>query len=210
MVLWPPSGHSSPAPCSSPDALSGARIRTLLWTRLWSPVDLLGKSPPDLGNTPNPVDSGPPFVHHASHAEHGEGILNRRTDQPNGTGAQAPVESGGSRTWESPQSVFGEDRNHAGPARDQRFGHRHTGVEAGRDDGMPSGGPSDHPDGAPTGTGPLPVTPPPTGDGVDRRWDRTRSARSIGSLRRRRASGRHGGPGFPREPVGELGSGTER
>ena len=140
----------------------------------------------------------------------GEEIRNRRTDQPDGTGALAPAKRGGSRTWGSLQSVFGEDRNHAGPARDQRFGYRHMGVEAGRDDEKPPGGPSNHPDGTPAGPGPPLVTPPPTGDGVDRRWDRTRSARSIGSLRRRRASERHDGPRFPREPVVESGTGTKR
>jgi len=88
--------------------------------------------------------------------------------------------------------VFGEDRNHAGPERDQRFGHRHTGVEAGRDDEEPSGKPSGHPDEAPTGTGPLPVAPPPTGDGVDRRWNPDRGAESIGSLHSRRAKEWHG------------------
>jgi len=64
--------------------------------------------------------------------------------------------------------VFGEDRNHAGPIlreRNQRFGHRHRGVEVGRDDEEPSGNESDWPDEAPAGTGPSQVTPAPTGTG---------------------------------------------
>lgn len=75
---------------------------------------------------------------------------------------------GGAGPWGSPRIVFGEDRNHAGPLlreRNQRFGHRHRGVEVGRDDEEPSGDESDRPDEAPAGTGPSQVTPAPTGTG---------------------------------------------
>ena len=82
---------------------------------------------------------------------------------PNGTGAQAPVAGGGSRPWGSPQGVFGEDRNHAGTERDQRFGHRHKGVEVGRSGVEPSGEAPDRPDETPTGTGPPQVIPTLTG-----------------------------------------------
>ena len=82
---------------------------------------------------------------------------------PNGTGAQAPVAGGGSRPWGSPQGVFGEDRNHAGTERDQRFGHRHKGVEVGRSGVEPSGEAPGRPDETPTGTGPPQVIPTLTG-----------------------------------------------
>ena len=97
------------------------------------------------------------------HAEHGKGIRNRRTDQPNGTGAQAPVTGGGPRPWGSPRGVFGEDRNHAGTERNQRFGHRHKGVEAGRGGDEPSGEEPNRPSETPTGTRPPQVIPTPTG-----------------------------------------------
>ena len=47
----------------------------------------------------------------------------------------------------------------------QRFGHRHRGVEAGRDGEPPSGDRPERPDEVPAGTGPSQVTPEPTGTG---------------------------------------------
>ena len=67
------------------------------------------------------------------------------------------------RPWGSPRGVFGEDRNHAGTERDQRFGHRHKGVEAGRSGDEPSGEEPNRPGETPTGTGPPQVVPAPTG-----------------------------------------------
>jgi len=103
--------------------------------------------------------------------------------------------------------VFGEDRNHAGTERDQRFGHRHKGVEAGRSGDEPSGEEPNHPGEAPTGTGPPQVVPTPTGvEGATVRPDS--GARSTGLLRRR-VEGQNGRPGSHRGPVDELGPGTE-
>ena len=141
------------------------------------------------------------------HAEHGKGIRNRRTDQPNGTGAQAPVTGGRSRSWESPQGVFGEDRNHAGTERDQRFGHRHKGVEAGRSGDEPSGEEPNRPDEAPTGTGSPQVIPTPTG--VEKAHGETGLGCQVSGLLRRRAGGQNGRPGSHRGPVDESGPGTE-
>ena len=69
----------------------------------------------------------------------------------------------------------------------QRFGHRHRGVEVGRDGESPSGDGPDRPDEAPAGTGPPQVAPEPTGTGGNRRWHRDRGAGSTGPLHRRRA-----------------------
>ena len=55
----------------------------------------------------------------------------------------------------------------------QRFGHRHKGVEAGRDGESPSGDGPERPDEAPAGTGPPQVAPEPTGTGGRRRWHGT-------------------------------------
>ena len=103
--------------------------------------------------------------------------------------------------------MFGEDRNHAGTERDQRFGHRHKGVEAGRSGDEPSGEEPNRSGKTPTGTGPPQVVPTPTG--VEGAHGETGLGCQVDRAAPPPGGGQNGRPGSHRGPVDESGPGTE-